>query len=211
MPTPRCSPASPPPSRPGARATSRCRVRSRRRRRPAAPSRPGRRRLVGGPEPSRRCSSRTSPSPVAGTRPSSCTRPTGRPSSARLGLHVGRGRHPRRDGRLLDRERRLAPLAVDGRPGARLRPRVAPPGRGRLPPPRDREEDLPGLHDVADRRTTRPDAPDRVETYVEFERRTGSWRPWYRDLMTGTVGPKAGEAPRVRGLTLERWLRRPNP
>ncbi len=74
-----------------------------------------------------------------------------------------------------------------------------------------REDDLPGLHDVADRRTTRADAPDRTETYVEFERRTGSWRPWYRDLMTGTVGPKDGEAPRVRGLTRERWLRRPNP
>ena len=73
------------------------------------------------------------------------------------------------------------------------------------------EDDLPGLHDVADRRTTRPDAPDRTESYVEFERRTGSWRPWYRDLMTGTVGPRAGEAPRVRGLTRERWLRRPNP
>ena len=73
------------------------------------------------------------------------------------------------------------------------------------------EDDLPGLHDVADRRTARPDAPDRVETYVEFERRTGSWRPWYRDLMTGTVGAKGGEAPRVRGLTGERWLRRPNP
>ena len=73
------------------------------------------------------------------------------------------------------------------------------------------EDDLPGLHDVADRRTTRPDAPDRMESYVEFERRTGSWRPWYRDLMTGTVGPKSGEAPRLRGLTLERWLLRPNP
>ena len=73
------------------------------------------------------------------------------------------------------------------------------------------EDDLPGLHDVADRRTTRADAPDRTETYVEFERRTGSWRPWYRDLMTGTVGPKTGEAPRVRGLTRDRWLRRPNP
>ena len=36
------------------------------------------------------------------------------------------------------------------------------------------ERDLPGLHDVADRRTTRADAPDRSETYVEFERRTGS-------------------------------------
>ena len=73
------------------------------------------------------------------------------------------------------------------------------------------EADLPDLHDVADRRTTRPDAPDRAETYVEFERRTGSWRPWYRDLMTGTVGPRTGEGPRVRGLTRERWLRRPNP
>ncbi len=73
------------------------------------------------------------------------------------------------------------------------------------------EDDLPGLHDVADRRTTRPEAPDRAETYVEHERRTGSWRPWYRDYMTGTVGPKTGEQPRLRGLTRERWLRRPNP
>ncbi len=73
------------------------------------------------------------------------------------------------------------------------------------------EDDLPGLHDVADRRTARADAPDRTESYVEFERRTGSWRPWYRDVMTGTVGPKGGEAPRVRGLTRERWLRRRNP
>jgi hypothetical protein len=73
------------------------------------------------------------------------------------------------------------------------------------------EDDLPSLHDVADRRTTRVGAPDRVETYVEFEARTRSWRPWYRDFMTGTIGPKSGEAPRVRGLTRERWLRRPNP
>ncbi len=73
------------------------------------------------------------------------------------------------------------------------------------------EDDLPGLHDVADRRTTRPDAPDRNETYVKHEHATGSWRPWYRDYMTGTVGPKSGEAPRLRGLTRERWLRRLNP
>jgi hypothetical protein len=73
------------------------------------------------------------------------------------------------------------------------------------------EDDLPVLHDVADRRTTRLDVPDRTETYVEHERRTGSWRPWYRDYMTGTVGPKSGEPTRVRGLTRERWLRRPNP
>jgi len=73
------------------------------------------------------------------------------------------------------------------------------------------EDDLPSLHDVADRRTTREDATDRNETYVEHERRTGSWRPWYRDFMTGTVGPKTGERARVRGLTRERWLRRENP
>ncbi len=73
------------------------------------------------------------------------------------------------------------------------------------------EDDLPSLHDVADRRTTRVDAPDRAETYVEHERRTGSWRPWYRDFMTGTVGPKAGERPHTMGLTRDRWLRRQNP
>jgi hypothetical protein len=73
------------------------------------------------------------------------------------------------------------------------------------------ENELPSLHDVADRRTTRADTPDRVETYVEHERRTGSWRPWYRDYMTGTVGAKTGEAPRIRGLTRERWLLRTNP
>jgi len=71
-------------------------------------------------------------------------------------------------------------------------------------------DELPTLHDVADRRTTRTDAPDRDETYVEHERRTRSWRPWYRDYMTGTVGPKTGEAPAVRGLTPERWARRPD-
>ncbi len=72
-------------------------------------------------------------------------------------------------------------------------------------------DDLPDLHDVADRRTTRAGAANRAETYVEHERRTGSWRPWYRDYMTGTVGPKTGETIRLRGLTRERWLRRPNP
>ncbi len=69
-------------------------------------------------------------------------------------------------------------------------------------------DELPTLHDVADRRTARRDAPDRDETYVEHERRTRSWRPWYRDYMTGTIGPKTGEPPAVRGLTPERWARR---
>jgi hypothetical protein len=72
-------------------------------------------------------------------------------------------------------------------------------------------DELPALHDVADRCTTRTDVPDRDETYVEHERQTRSWRPWYRDYMTGTVGPKTGEAPAVRGLTPERWARRTSP
>jgi hypothetical protein len=70
---------------------------------------------------------------------------------------------------------------------------------------------LPELHDVDGRSTSRRPDPDGGRTYVEWERATGSWRPWYRDWMTGTVGPAPGEAGGVRGLTPERWARRRNP
>ncbi len=70
---------------------------------------------------------------------------------------------------------------------------------------------LPDLHDVDGRATTRRPDPDDGRTYVEWERATGSWRPWYRDWMTGTVGPAPGERDGVRGLTPERWARRRNP
>jgi hypothetical protein len=70
---------------------------------------------------------------------------------------------------------------------------------------------LPDLHDVDGRATTRRPDPDAGRTYVEWERATGSWRPWYRDWMTGTVGPAPGERDGVRGLTPDRWARRRNP
>jgi hypothetical protein len=72
-------------------------------------------------------------------------------------------------------------------------------------------DELPDLHDVDGRATTRRPDPDGGMTYVEWERATGSWRPWYRDYMTGTVGPAPGERETVRGLTPERWARRGNP
>jgi hypothetical protein len=72
-------------------------------------------------------------------------------------------------------------------------------------------EALPDLHDVDGRATTRRPDPDRGRSYVEWERATGSWRPWYRDWMTGTVGPAPGERDGIRGLTPERWALRRNP
>ncbi len=72
-------------------------------------------------------------------------------------------------------------------------------------------EQLPDLHDVDGRATTRRPDPDGGRTYVEWERATSSWRPWYRDYMTGTVGAAPGERPGVRGLTSERWARRRDP
>ena len=71
--------------------------------------------------------------------------------------------------------------------------------------------ELPDLHDVADRTSARsPDLTPFGRGYVEHERATGTWQPWYRDLMTGTVGPKGAERSPV-GLTTERWARRPAP
>ena len=71
--------------------------------------------------------------------------------------------------------------------------------------------ELPDLHDVADRTSARETtlAPF-GRGYVDYERETGTWQPWYRDLMTGTVGPKGGERSPV-GLTAARWAaRRPD-
>jgi hypothetical protein len=70
---------------------------------------------------------------------------------------------------------------------------------------------LPDLHDVDGRATTRQPDPDDGRTYVQWERVTGSWRPWYRDWMTGTVGAAPGEREAVRGLTPDRWALRRNP
>jgi hypothetical protein len=67
---------------------------------------------------------------------------------------------------------------------------------------------LPDLHDVADRTSARAmSLPPYGRGYVDYERDTGTWQPWYRDLMTGTVGPKGVERSPV-GLTADRWARR---
>jgi hypothetical protein len=66
---------------------------------------------------------------------------------------------------------------------------------------------LPDLHDVADRTSARePSLAPYGRGYVDYEHETGTWQPWYRDLMTGTVGPKGLERSPV-GLTPDRWAR----
>jgi hypothetical protein len=70
------------------------------------------------------------------------------------------------------------------------------------------ENELPGLHDVEGRTSARgPDVAPFGESYVAYHARTDTWQPWYRDLMTGTVGPK-GDEHGPRGLTPELWARR---
>jgi len=70
------------------------------------------------------------------------------------------------------------------------------------------ERSLPTLHDVADRTSARARSfAPYGRGYVEYERETGTWQPWYRDLMTGTVGRKGREREPL-GLTPERWALR---
>jgi len=69
-------------------------------------------------------------------------------------------------------------------------------------------EELPGLHDVADRSSARgSDVPPFGQGYVAYQAATDTWQPWYRDLMTGTVGPKGTERGPL-GLTRALWARR---
>ena len=67
--------------------------------------------------------------------------------------------------------------------------------------------EFPDLHDVGGRTSTREGEPPFGRPYVDWERETGTWQPWYRDLMTGTVGPKDAEQAPV-GLTRARWAMR---
>lgn len=70
------------------------------------------------------------------------------------------------------------------------------------------EDVLPGLHDVDGRTSCRPPelAPFGA-TYPEHHARTDTWQPWYRDLLTGTVGGKGGGEPGCLGLRPEHWAR----
>jgi hypothetical protein len=70
------------------------------------------------------------------------------------------------------------------------------------------DDRLPGLHDVEGRTSARgTDVPPFGKGYVAYHAQTDTWQPWYRDLMTGTVGPK-GTEPGPLGLTPELWARR---
>jgi hypothetical protein len=69
------------------------------------------------------------------------------------------------------------------------------------------ERRLPGLHDVEGRTSARgSDVAPFGRGYVEHHRRTDTWQPWYRDLMTGTVAPRDG-VERPLGLTPDLWDR----
>jgi hypothetical protein len=70
------------------------------------------------------------------------------------------------------------------------------------------QERLPGLHDVAGRTSARGrDVPPFDRGYVAYHAATDTWQPWYRDLMTGTVGAKGTEREPL-GLTPELWALR---
>jgi hypothetical protein len=69
---------------------------------------------------------------------------------------------------------------------------------------------FPDLHDVDGRTSTRAGVPPFGRPYPDWERETGTWQPWYRDLMTGTVRPKGEERSPV-GMTRDRWALRGEP
>lgn len=67
---------------------------------------------------------------------------------------------------------------------------------------------LPNLHDVDGRTSCRPaDLPPFGRTYPEHHAATDTWQPWYRDLMTGTVGGRDRGEPACLGLRREHWKR----
>jgi hypothetical protein len=69
------------------------------------------------------------------------------------------------------------------------------------------EATMPTLHEVEGRTSCRSsDLPPHGLTYPEHESTTGTWQPWYRDLMTGTVRPPGGGS--CQGMTTEVWARR---
>jgi len=67
---------------------------------------------------------------------------------------------------------------------------------------------LPNLHDVDGRTSCRSaDLPPFGRTYPEHHAVTDTWQPWYRDLMTGTVGGKGRGEPACLGLHRSHWAR----
>jgi hypothetical protein len=79
------------------------------------------------------------------------------------------------------------------------------------------QDELPGLHDASEFTSMRPaDEPPFGRTYAEYHDGWNghpgarTWKPWYRDWMTGRLRRVGGaEVPGPRlGLTPERWARR---
>jgi hypothetical protein len=67
---------------------------------------------------------------------------------------------------------------------------------------------LPGLHDVEGRTSCRSrELPPFARTYPEHHRKTDTWQPWYRDLMTGTVRGRDPAEPDCLGLRPKHWER----
>jgi hypothetical protein len=76
------------------------------------------------------------------------------------------------------------------------------------------EAELPPLHDAAAFTSTRSaDEPPYGHSYAEYESRSRTWSPWYRDYMTGRLRPADGSTSQALvdmpiGLTPERWALR---
>jgi len=75
------------------------------------------------------------------------------------------------------------------------------------------EAALPSLHDAALFTSTRSvDEAPFGKSYAEYESKSRTWAPWYRDYMTGRLRP-AGSSPKTLldvpiGLTPDRWALR---
>ena len=75
------------------------------------------------------------------------------------------------------------------------------------------EAALPSLHDAAQFTSTRSaDEAPFGKSYAEYESRSRTWAPWYRDYMTGRLRPAGSSAERLLdspiGLTPDRWALR---
>lgn len=78
------------------------------------------------------------------------------------------------------------------------------------------EAELPPLHDAARFTSTRSvDEPPYGHSYAEYETKSRTWSPWYRDYMTGRLRPADGAASEASaladvpiGLTPDRWALR---
>jgi hypothetical protein len=68
------------------------------------------------------------------------------------------------------------------------------------------EDVFPNLHDAGESRSSRdPDVAPFGRTFGEYQAQTGTWQPWYRDYMTGTLSKPGGG---TFGLSAGIWASR---